>query len=66
MKRALRRDMLELQFDESPLCDELVVGCPKRIGGSSPLPEGHGLGIRLAPDALAACTERPARIIDTP
>ena len=58
-------DMLELQFDESPLFDDLVVsGCPKRTGGLSALPESNGLGIRLAPEALRACMERPSLVLE--
>jgi len=60
-------DMLELQFDESALFDDLVVGgCPERIGGASALPEANGLGIRLVPEALAACTEGPPLILEAP
>jgi galactonate dehydratase len=41
-------DMLELQFDESPLFDDLVAGAlPRRIAGQSVLPSRPGLGIDL-------------------
>jgi len=40
-------DMLELQFDESPLFDLLVTGLPPRERGQSTLPTGAGLGVRL-------------------
>jgi galactonate dehydratase len=42
-------DMLELQYDESPLFDSLVGDdLPPRIDGHSVLPSGPGLGVRLA------------------
>ncbi|HKP66852.1 MAG TPA: mandelate racemase/muconate lactonizing enzyme family protein [Casimicrobiaceae bacterium] len=60
-------DMLELQFDESPLFDRLVGGVgPSRSGGSSALPQGIGLGVRLASDVLADCAEGPPLIVDAP
>ncbi|HVE49752.1 MAG TPA: mandelate racemase/muconate lactonizing enzyme family protein [Casimicrobiaceae bacterium] len=42
-----RFDLLELQFDESPLFDRFVSGLPPRIAGSSMLPGGSGLGVQL-------------------
>ena len=60
-------DMLELQFDESPLFDRLVGGgVPSRSGGSSALPQGIGLGVRLAPDVLSDCSEAPPFIMEAP
>ncbi len=42
--------MLEMQFDESPLFDELVGGAlPSIEKGWAPLPQGPGLGCRLGP-----------------
>ena len=41
-------DALELQFDESPLFDTLAgTDVPARVAGSSVLPIGPGLGVRL-------------------
>ena len=58
-------DMLELQFDESPLFDRLVGGgVPSRSGGSSTLPQGIGLGVRLAPAVLADCADRPMFVVE--
>jgi galactonate dehydratase len=47
-------DMLELQFDESPLFDLLVTGLPPREHGHSRLPAGAGLGVRLDTRLMAA------------
>ncbi|HEV8501742.1 MAG TPA: enolase C-terminal domain-like protein [Casimicrobiaceae bacterium] len=48
-------DMLEMQFDESPLFESLVAGrLPARIDGHSALPVGAGFGVALAEDVLAA------------
>jgi galactonate dehydratase len=58
-------DMLELQFDESPLFHGLVGGAlPEPRGGGSAVPEAPGLGVRLAADALAACLDGPPRIVE--
>ena len=46
-------DMLELQFDESPLFDRLVDQLPRPQGGMSALPYGAGLGVRLDVATLA-------------
>ncbi len=47
-------DRLEVQFDETPLFDELVDGAlPRAEGGASTLPGGPGLGVRLSPGVLA-------------
>jgi len=60
-------DILEMQFDESPLFDRLVRGeGPARSGGSAALPHAIGLGVRLAPDVLAHCAEGPPLIVDAP
>ncbi len=56
-------DMLELQFDESPLFETLVggglAGC---AGAVSPLPSPPGLGVGLDPAVLDACLERAPRV----
>ena len=47
-------DRLEVQFDETPLFQRLVGGAvPQVAKGVSPLPDGPGLGVRLAQDVLA-------------
>ncbi|MFN0159890.1 MAG: mandelate racemase/muconate lactonizing enzyme family protein [Burkholderiales bacterium] len=47
-------DMLELQFDESPLFDALAHGeVPARDGGATAVPSLPGLGIRLDSTLLA-------------
>lgn len=56
-------DMLELQFDESPLFDRLVGGGVPSRAGSSAVPQEIGLGVRLAPDVLAECAEGPTFIV---
>lgn len=55
-------DMLELQFDESPLFDALV-GTPFApvTNGHTQLPPGSGLGVKLAEPVMLAHAERPAR-----
>jgi galactonate dehydratase len=60
-------DMLEMQFDESPLFDRIVSGkVPSYIGGLSTPPCETGLGIRLAPAALAAYIETPPCAFEAP
>ena len=55
-------DMLELQFDESPLFDALVRAPfgPVR-GGQTMLPAGSGLGVALDEAVLHRHAERPVR-----
>ena len=46
-------DMLELQFDESPLFDQLVIGdFGPVVDGHCRLPDGTGLGVTLHTDRL--------------
>jgi galactonate dehydratase len=53
-------DMLELQFDESPLFERLVGGqLPVRADGHSALPPGAGLGVTLDDAELAAHASAP-------
>lgn len=55
-------DMLELQFDESHLFDDLVGSPFARIeDGRSALPEGPGLGVALDAALLDRHADRPAR-----
>lgn len=55
-------DMLELQFDESPLFDSLV-GAPfgEVSDGYAELPPGSGLGVELAGDILQRHADRPSQ-----
>ena len=55
-------DMLEMQFDESPLFDELV-GAPFGLvrGGYLTPPAGPGFGVTLSEKALQRTADRPAR-----
>lgn len=54
-------DMLEMQFDESPLFERLVPGqLPARVDGHSPLPPGAGLGVTLDGAELDAHAGAPA------
>lgn len=54
-------DMLELQFDESPLFDQLVNGgFGPVVDGHCQLPEGSGLGVALHSGALQAHALHPA------
>ncbi len=55
-------DLLELQFDESPLFEQLV-GSPVLPvhRGFAELPVGHGLGVSLVPGLLKQHAEWPAR-----
>lgn len=55
-------DRLEMQFDESPLFDELV-GPPFRsiVDGHAALPSGSGIGATLSDAHLVKHAERPAR-----
>jgi galactonate dehydratase len=60
-------DMLELQFDESPLFNTLVSGTfPRAHEGKFVLPPSTGLGVRLDRAALAACADAPPRIFQAP
>ena len=55
-------DMLELQFDESPLFDSLVGAPFARVSdGHAELPPGPGLGVRLADAILTRHVDRPSR-----
>ena len=55
-------DMLELQFDESPLFDSLVGAPFARVSyGHAELPPGPGLGVRLADAILTRHSDRPSR-----
>jgi galactonate dehydratase len=55
-------DMLELQFDESPLFDALVrAPFGPVLGGQTVLPAGHGLGVALDEAVLHRHAERPVR-----
>jgi len=55
-------DMLELQFDESPLFDALVrAPFAPVIGGQTVLPAGSGLGVALDEAVLHRHAERPVR-----
>ncbi len=55
-------DMLELQFDESPLFDALV-GAPfaQISDGLATLPPGPGLGVELADAVLQRTEDQPSR-----
>ena len=54
-------DMLELQFNESPLFDSLV-GAPfaEISDGFAQLPRGFGVGVRLVDDILECHADRPS------
>ncbi len=55
-------DMLELQFDESPLFDALVhAPFGPMQGGQTVLPAGNGLGVALDEPLLYRHAERPVR-----
>ena len=55
-------DMLELQFDESPLFDSLVdAPFPAIIDGHAVLPPGLGLGVKLVEGILDQHADRPPR-----
>ena len=55
-------DMLELQFDESPLFDSLVgAPFPAIIDGHAELPSGLGLGVKLVEGVLDQHADRPPR-----
>ncbi len=56
-------DMLELQFDESPLFGQLVANTlPLPSNGVSSIPAGTGLGIRLDAATVAAHVDSTPRI----
>jgi L-alanine-DL-glutamate epimerase-like enolase superfamily enzyme len=58
-------DMLELQFDESPLFHGLVGDAlPALTNGVSAVPAAPGLGVRLTADVLAACLDGPPCIVE--
>jgi galactonate dehydratase len=59
-------DMLELQFDESPLFDLLVAGLPPREHGQSTLPGGPGLGVRLDARLLPAHLDSAPQVWEAP
>ena len=61
---ALREcDMLEVQFDESPLFDALCGQAMSRIeDGVAMLPSGTGLGMALDRDLLHTHAAEPARV----
>jgi galactonate dehydratase len=60
-------DMLELQFDESPLFDTLVANnLPRREGGMSKLPVAAGLGVKLDAPTLAAIAEKTESVWRAP
>jgi galactonate dehydratase len=60
-------DMLELQFDESPLFNTLVPGIfPRAHDGIFDLPPSNGLGVRLDHAVLAACIDGQPRIFHAP
>jgi galactonate dehydratase len=55
-------DMLEVQFDESPLFDALVAQpFAPVVGGLALLPAGCGLGVALDQAAMQRHAERPAQ-----
>jgi galactonate dehydratase len=55
-------DMLEMQFDESPLFRDLAsTAIPACTEGHSALPAGCGLGVQLDLAQLAAHADRPGR-----
>lgn len=55
-------DMLELQFDESPLFDSLVDAPFGQVGdGYAELPAGSGLGVELADGILQRHADRPSQ-----
>ncbi|MEO8858550.1 MAG: enolase C-terminal domain-like protein [Burkholderiaceae bacterium] len=56
-------DLMELQFDESPLFDALVSGAFGSVRrGSTNLPSANGLGVKLDPVLLQAHAARPALV----
>lgn len=60
-------DMLEMQFDESPLFDILVAGqLPARVDGRSILPRGAGLGVALDRAELDVHAGAPALAWEAP
>lgn len=60
-------DMLEMQFDESPLFDSLAAGAlPARVAGHSALPRGPGLGAGLDAQLLEAHADGAARVWGAP
>ena len=59
-------DMLEIQFDETPLFDALCPGLPPREGGQSLLPRGAGLGVDLDLAQLDAHADCPTRVWESP
>ena len=60
-------DLLELQFDESPLFDTLGSGdVPARVAGASGLPMGPGLGVRLDAHLLQEHADCAVRAWEAP
>ena len=60
-------DMLEVQFDESPLFDLLAGGAlPSCVAGHSAPPSGTGLGIGLEAHLLVAHADGAARVWEAP
>ena len=59
-------DMLELQFDETPLFDSLASGVPPRTAGHSALPRAAGLGVRLDAAQLDVHAEGAVRVWEAP
>ena len=55
-------DMLELQFDESPLFDRLVDRLPRPQGGMSALPNAPGLGVHINVSTLTANLDAASRL----
>jgi galactonate dehydratase len=61
---ALREcDMLEVQFDESPLFDALCGDTLSQVrNGAASVPSGAGLGVSLDRDVLEAHAVQPSRV----
>ena len=60
-------DALELQFDESPLFDTLAgTDVPARVAGSSALPIGPGLGVRLDARLLESHADCALQVWEAP
>ena len=58
-------DMLEVQFDESPLFGRLIAnGLPACHDGAAALPDATGLGVRLDRSMLLANVDSPPRTWD--
>ena len=46
--------MLEVQYGESPLFQDLVGGALPFVDGAAPVSRAPGLGVELVPDVVAA------------